>query len=361
MIKVDHNIMCAKLRKYQFSNLALDLIKNYLSERSQRVFFNGSLSDCKNNSCGVPQGSCLGPLLFIIFTNDLPCVTTKTNMVMYADDTTLYSTALTLNELVIGLNEDLERVSNWVIDNKLALNVTKTKSIVFGTRHMLVNDPQLHLSMLGVPIEQVKKTKLLGVILDSQLSWSDHIDNITTKMGRGLAMVRKCSTYLTSSVMGQVIQSLVFCHLYYCPVIWSAANKSDLNKLQIVQNRAARLALHCSTRTNIECMHTRLAWLTVEQKLICSLLTFFRNITVNQTPDYFHNQVLKSANTHNYNTRNASNGHLTLPAPKTNNQKHTVIYRAISFWNPLPPHIKHTQNKLSFKIALKAHVLQLTI
>ena len=354
---IDHNIMIAKLSKYRLSSLALDWMKSYLMERSQRVFFNGSLSDRQYNNCGVPQGSCLGPLLFIIFTNELPHVTKNTNMVMYADDTTLYSSASTINELAISLNQDLERVSNWVRENKLALNVTKTKSIVFGSRYMLADDPQLHLSMSGTPIEQVKKTKLLGVLLDSQLSWSGHIDCIITKMGRGLAMVRKCSTYLTPSVMGQVIQSLVFCHLYYCPVIWSAANISDLNKLQLVQNRAARLALNCSTRTNIVFMHTRLSWLSVEQKLLCSLLIFFRNITLNHTPDYFYEQFLKATITHNYNTRNACLGQLTLPAPKTNSQKHTVIYRSLSSWNMLPPHIKLTQNKLSFKIALKAHVL----
>ena len=120
-------------------------------------------------------------------------------------------------------------------------------------------------------------------------------------------MVRKCSAYLTSSVMGQVIHSLFFCHLYYCPVIWSTANKSDLNKLELVQSRAARLTGY---------MHTRLSWLSVEHKLLCGLL---RNIIVNQTPDYFHQQLLKSTNTHNYNARKASIGHLALPTARTNN------------------------------------------
>lgn len=281
-------------------------------------------------------------------------------MVMYADDTTLYSTASTLNELEITLNQDLERVSTWVRNNKLALNITKTKCIIFGSRYMLIGDPQLHLSMSGMPIEQVKKTKLLGVLLDSQLSWSDHIDGITTKMGRGIAMVRKCFTYLSSSVMDQVIQSLVFCHLQYCPVIWSAATKADLNKLQLVQNRSARLALHCSTRTNIAYMHTRLSWLSVEHKLNYSLLMFFRNIVLNQTPAYFCNQLIQTSNRHNYHTRNASLGHLTLPFPRTNLLKRTVMYRSMSSWNSLPFHITLAQNKLSFKKTLKTHLMLLT-
>ena len=223
-----------------------------------------------------------------------------------------------------------------------------------------MSDPQMHLSMSGIPIEQVSRIKLLGVFLDSHLSWSDQIDCIITKMGRGLAMVKKCSSYLTSTVMGQVIQSLVFCHLYYCPVVWSAATKVELSKLQLVQNRAARLCLHCSTRTNVAYMHAQLTWLSVEQKLNCSLLMFFRNVIVNKTPEYFYQQFLTANNTHNHNTRNASLGYLTLPTPRTNLQKNTVMYRAISIWNSLPPHFKIIQNKLSFKLAIKAHISHMT-
>jgi hypothetical protein len=192
---------------------------------------------------------------------------------------------LPLNDLVNILNQNFERVSHWLKDSKLVMNADKTKCIIFGSRHMLVDDPQLQLSISGIPIEQVKKAKLLGVLLDSQLSWSDHIDGIVRKMGRGLAMVRKCSPYLTSSLMGQVIQSLFFCHLHYCPIIWSAATKSDLNKLQLVQNRAARLVLKCSLRTNVLFMHSRLSWLSVKQKLHSSLIMFFRTIILNQSPD----------------------------------------------------------------------------
>ena len=173
-------------------------------------------------------------------------------------------------------------------------------------------------------------------------------------------MVRKCSPYLTSSLMGQVIQSLVFCHLHYCPIIWSAATKSDLNKVQLVQSRAARLVLKCSLRTNVLFMHSRLSWLSVKQKLHSSLIMFFRTIILNQSPVYFYKQFLKSINTHNHNTRITSNGYLKPPTPRTNLLKHTVTYRCISFWNLLPSHISLAQNKLSFKIALKTHLLQLS-
>lgn len=171
-------------------------------------------------------------------------------------------------------------------------------------------------------------------------------------------MIWKCSIYLTLSVISQVIQSLVFCRLQYCPVIWSAASKTDRNKLHIVQNRAARLALNCSKRTNVAYMHTCLSWLSVEVKFHYSLLTFFRNIILNQTPEYFFNQIRSTKERHNHYTRSASSDHLT---PRTKILKHTVIYRSIMSWNSQPPHFSSTQNKLSFKKLLKTHLMPPTI
>ena len=152
--------------------------------------------------------------------------------------------------------------------------------MVFASRQMLCSNPQLTLSLAGKPVEQVKQAKLLGVLLDSRLKWTEHIDNITTKMGRSIAVTRKCSKYITSDTMKEVIQALVLSHLEYCPAIWSSAAKKDLKKLQIAQNKAARLALHCSKRTNVLQMHSNLSWLPVENQVYSLLLFFFRNVLI---------------------------------------------------------------------------------
>lgn len=143
---------------------------------------------------------------------------------MYADDSTLYSAASSC--------EDLTKVPNRELG-------------------ILACDPQLKLAMPVVPIEEVKITKLLRVTLDGLLTLSEHIENIISKMGKGICMIWKCFSYLTSSTLNQVIQSLVLSHLQYCPVIWSSVKKKEINKLQLAQNQAARLALHCSVRTNV--------------------------------------------------------------------------------------------------------------
>jgi hypothetical protein len=126
--------------------------------------------------------------------------------------------------------------------------------------------------MNGEAVEQVEKAKLLGVTLDCKLSWSKHIDSMVVKMGRGLSVIKRCSAFLTPHSKKQVLQALVLSYLDYCPVVWSSAARKDLVKLQLTQNRAARLALHCNQRADINTMHTSLSWLRVEERLTASLL-----------------------------------------------------------------------------------------
>ena len=150
----------------------------YLSKRKQRVFFNGSLSNIIQLEPGIPQGSCLGPLLFPIFTNDMPLTLSKARVSMYADDSTLYTSATTATEMTATLNKELQLVSEWVERNNLSLNISKTKSTVFGTNHSLNHKHQLNCVINHVEIEQVEMTKLLGVTLDCKLSWSKHMDAV---------------------------------------------------------------------------------------------------------------------------------------------------------------------------------------
>ena len=121
--------------------------------------------------CGVPQGSSLGSLLISIFTNDLPLALNKACVSMYADDSTIYPSATTDIEVTETLNKQLQSVLEWVANNKLVLNISKTKSIVFGTNHSFISRPRLNLEMNGVAVEQVEETKLLAVTLDCKLSW----------------------------------------------------------------------------------------------------------------------------------------------------------------------------------------------
>lgn len=202
-------------------------------------------------------------------------------------------------------------------------------------------------------VEQVTQTKLLGVKLDNQLSWADQINHIVSKMGRGIALSRKCSSYCPPSVMKRVVQSLVLSHLDYCTVIWSSATKEHLKKLQIAQNRAARLALGCSLRTSVDKMHTSLFWLKVEDRVKMSLLSYMHNAIFNNLPKSFSQKLVFSGFCHQYITRQVSSGNLVKPALTSNCIRKTVLFRGSSEWNKPSLSVRQITNKLTFKKTLK--------
>ena len=175
---LDHAILLDKLKYYGIRGVAYRLFHSYLSNRYQYVEFNGSISSTKVIDTGVPQGSILGPLLFLIYINDLPCVSPLFNMVMYADDTTLYCN-LSNNANENYLNSELNKISEWLASNKLSLNTRKTKFMVFHTVQRKIQYPILTIN--NTVIERVKQFNFLGIILHYTLKWQKHIDHVSKK------------------------------------------------------------------------------------------------------------------------------------------------------------------------------------
>lgn len=138
---IDHDLLIGKLTCF----MKRTFMKSYISYRTQRVYYNGSMSNCKGLDCGLPQGSCLGPLLYSIFTNDLPSLLCKASLQMYEDDSTLYYAANTIGELDIVFSSVLKLVCDWIKQNKLVLNISNTKSIMIRSSHKLSSMPTLSL------------------------------------------------------------------------------------------------------------------------------------------------------------------------------------------------------------------------
>lgn len=355
---IDHELLLMKLLSYGFKDSATDFMRSYLANRKQCVMFNGTFSNIETLQCGIPQGSCLGPLLFSIFVNDLPYVSKNAGMVIYADDTTMYVSAENNEQVSRLLQQELMLVSEWVMGNRLKLNVSKTKCMVLGSKHALRTDQKLCLHLQGAAVEQVKEAKLLGVTIDETLSWSTHINNIVAKMSKCISTIRRSAYLLSDTTTKLVTQSLVLSNLDYCPTIWSSASKQELAKLQLTQNRAARLVLHCSVRSSVDGMHARLSWMKVEDRLACSLVLYLKNIHSSQRPFSLFSQLTPINDRHSYNTRQALSCCFTLPLPRTNALKKTVMYRAIVYWNMLPQHLTVAGNKSGFKKKLREAVIK---
>lgn len=352
---LNHKLLLEKLACYGMDSTVINWFKSYLSNRSQRVFYNGSFSENKDVNLGVPQGSCLGPLLFSVYINDLPLVLKNARLQMYADDTTLYASAATVNNLSKRLKKELMSVTKWIKDNQLILNIPKTKTIIIGCKSF--GDPELKLEIDGEIIEQVKEVKLLGVIIDNRLSWGKHIENIVTKMGKILSVIRRCAQFLTQKTLKIVTQSLVLSNLDYCAVVWSNAAKKHLTKLQKIQNKAARMVLRCPYRTNINRMHNELKWLKVEDRWRANLVGLVKNTIDLKYPVGFYDQLQQITERETNITRYSTKNYFKQPRAKTNYMCKTVIYRAIKEWNCLPAPIPKTNSKTRFKKLINEHYL----
>lgn len=350
---VDHHLLLEKLSAYGFKQSAMSFLSSYLADRKQCVAFNGSLSDIVTLTCGIPQGSCLGPLLYSIFVNDMSYVLHDACMTVYADDTTVHVSASNTDQVNSMLQQGIMDIDEWVVENRLKLNVSKTKCMIIGSKHSMRKDPKLNIYLKNQLLEQVAEIKLLGVTLDQTMSWTTHIGNIVTTMSRNVSLIRRNAHFMSLETRKFIVQSLVLCHLDYCSTVWASAAKKDLDKLQVVQNRAARLALACPFRTNVNSMHHQLSWMKVNERLAFRAALSLHKIWISHRPFSLFSKLLPTCNRHGFETRQAYKATFCLPLPRTNALKHTFIYRAVSYWNMLPPEIMSLTNAVVFKIHLR--------
>ena len=228
---IDHTILLHKLYHYGFRGIAYDWFSNYLYNRKQFVSYNGTASSKLNISCGVPQGSILGPLLFIIYMNDI-CNTSKLlSFILFADDTTVLYSHNDLSILCDTLNIELSEVSNWFKANKLSLNAKKTNQMYFGTSYQTRNiDDQHTIYLDGTKLVRVREAKFLGITIDENLTWKKQISNTCRSCSRNIGVLNKVKYFLPKHVMYQLYCSMVLCYLNYGILLWGNAPQEYLNK-----------------------------------------------------------------------------------------------------------------------------------
>ena len=217
-------------------------------------------------SCGVPQGSILGPLLFIIYINDLKTYLNECQVSLYADDTALFAASSSYMDLMLSLRIDMSIISEWLKLNKLTLNVGKTKLMIFGSQRKLsmINDVQLDLN--GENIERVSVFKYLGITLDQCLTFETHIQNVYNKCCSRLGMLRKARACLGEKMALTLYKSLVLPHIDLGDVVYDVATSEMTNKLQLVQNSACRVVLLCGKRDSTDKMHKDLNLLRLKDR-----------------------------------------------------------------------------------------------
>ena len=237
---LDHGTLLRKLEHYGIRGTALSWFQSYLSDRKQFVAINGTNSSLKPIEYGVPQGSIMGPLLFVIYINDLPGICNIAKFILYADDANIIVTGSNIQEIQASIDSLANKLVDWVHYNGLALNLKKTCYMVFSKKRI---DLSLNLRIDGRNIERKSEARFLGVIVDDKLSWATHIKAIRTKMSRFIGVMYKIKHKLPIKARLQIFQSLVQSHLNFCSLIWGFAAKSHIDSLFTKQKQGMRAVM----------------------------------------------------------------------------------------------------------------------
>ena len=248
---IDHTILLYKLKQYGVRGTTLLWFEDYLSNRQQFVSFQSNHSKKSFVKCGVPQGSILGPLLFLVYVNDIINSAPLLSYTLFADDTNLFCTNKNLDCLVATLNNELVKVSQWFKSNKLSLNIEKKNNFMYF-RNNHTNNAQCNSNIDGIPITERKSTTFLGITLESTLSWSEHIQNIHSSISRNIGILFKLKDSLSEKSLFTLYNGLVLPYISYCNIVWGNSNQTKINSLLLLQKKALRIVTHSYFRANSE-------------------------------------------------------------------------------------------------------------
>ena len=248
---VNHEILLSKLEHYGITGIVNDWFRSYLSLRPQKVKINGFLSDEQYIKCGVPQGSVLGPLLFLIYINDMPYASTILDIHLFVDDTSIFMSNKNLEELQTIVNSELVNISDWLISNKLTLNVSKSNFIIIHPPQRKRNK-QVTIKINGENLEEKSHTKYLGVLIDKNLNWKAHTHHINLKLAKGLGMIVKIRHFIPSSVLRNIYYAFIHAHINYAILNWGSATPTNLEPIKVSMRKADGISgQRCSFRTTI--------------------------------------------------------------------------------------------------------------
>jgi hypothetical protein len=242
---ISHDILVKKLDFCGIRGIVKKWILNYLSNRKQFVEFDNNKSIVQKIECGVPQGSVLGPLLYLIYVNDI-ANSTSGNILSFADDTSLYLSDSNLDSLFANANVEVNKLFDWFCANRLSLNPTKTKFLVLRTTNNPSNTIEQKLFINGTSLTQIgsnfceKSTKFLGLHIDEFLSWKNHLAQVNKKISYALFMIKQAKNFLPVDSLKTLYFALIHPHLTYGILAWGSASSSILHKTIMLQKRAIR-------------------------------------------------------------------------------------------------------------------------
>ena len=351
---IDHDILLKKLDYYGVRGIALEWFRSYLLDRSQYVSYDGVSSSKQRILCGVPQGSILGPLLFLVYVNDLAYIIQELYTIMYADDSNLFNEGPDLHVLEFKMNESLKDISLWLKVNKLSLNIDKTHFLIFKNRRKLI-DYEPIIMIDSKVINRVYSTKCLGGYVDDSLTWKCHIDHVCKKISKGIGILTKARKYLNKRTLQQLYYTFIYPYLSYCNHVWGNTYSTYLKRLTLLQKRALRIITFSGFREHTDVLFQNLKILKIREINKHLLGQFVYKYSENMLPRTFNGMFRLNADIHSYNTRSANKFHVNVV--KSDLGKRSIRHTSILLWNSIADTIGQATSLGMFKSQLKMFLL----
>ena len=343
---VNHEILIKKLPHYGLSQNTVQWIKSYLDNRSQKCTVNGITSPELVINCGVPQGSILGPMLFLIYINDIAQNLTCTKFRLYADDTVLYMSDSDEHNAHAGLQHDLYSLTEWCNMNRLTINSKKTKVVLFGMRTMLKKAICQDLYIGNNKLQYVKNFTYLGVKLDCKLNFEAHALECLRLVSHKLYMISKIRNCITNKQALCIYKSKILPYFDYGDIFYMKTHQRTIDKLQKLQNRALRLCLGHHNRHNVDILHIEANVPKLEPRRLCHLVNF----VYPRSRDPYYVRII------NRNLRNFDAPVLREEVPNNTTFSRSILYQGAVHWNAIPtierniPDYKHFKNVQKSKL-----------
>ena len=291
---------------------------------------------------GVVQGSVLGPILFLLFTNDLTQHIPHGKMIMYADDAQFLDADLPRNisELKIRMENNLAIANNWFTQNSLKINPLKTEMVLIKSRR-LITDPHFSVAFGTSHIKPTYSVKILGVTVDSYLSWEPHISNIVRRCYSMLIALARMRYRLPMETKRLLIEALVFPHIRYCLSVWGSCTATQRHRVQKALNFGARIVRNVGYRDQVTSVLRELGWLRVEDMVIERDTMLMRDLlTADRAPEILREHVTRRTDVSNRMTRASNEGLLQVPRVRTEFSRRSFLCRASKTWNVLPTDVR---------------------
>ena len=348
---VTHSILFQKLEHYGFRGHSLNLIKSYMTERYQYCKINNHKSKTLPINYGVPQGSVLGPLLFLLYVNDIQNCIDKKKIKLFADDTGVFMFGPSLQALIQESSNNMSKLYEWFLKNNLALSLEKTNFIIFhGKRKKIPDITEIKFGNHSIP--RVKSTKYIGLILDETLSWDQHVEGVLRNIHRYFGVFYNVRDFINKDLIRTIYFSCVFSHIKYGIEIYGNCKKSLIQKLQVSQNKLLRVLSKKEYMYSSELLHKELDIFKIALFRDQFILQFVHNCVQGNPILPFKNYFCRVHENHNHNTRNNMN--LVQKTVRT-----TTHYHGANLWNQLPRNITSIKSPFSFKMTIKSHLKQL--